>query len=232
LTDAGSTLAPVEGSVEADALALPWPAEFGLGLRHGPERRHGDRRQRTRLESDRRRSERRRARLRTLLLAAATSLFAHRGAGIQPKPGISVAINEFRPVPPDEAYEHLIQEAASTYDLDPALIRAVMQTESAFDPTVVSRVGAQGLMQLMPKLAEEMGVRDSFDPRENIMGGARYLRELLDRFRGNVKLALASYNAGPTAVARYGRVPPFRETQRYVKQIQGLIARDHADANN
>ena len=135
-------------------------------------------------------------------------------------------------MPPDEAYEDLIQEAAGTFDLDPALIRAVMQTESSFNPTVVSRVGARGLMQLMPALAEEMGVRDSFDPRENIMGGARYLRELLDRFRGNVRLALASYNAGPTAVAKYGRVPPFRETQRYVKQIQNLIARDHADANN
>jgi len=108
----------------------------------------------------------------------------------------------------------------------------VVQTESSFNPTVVSRVGAQGLMQLMPALADELGVRDSFDPRDNIMGGARYLRELLDRFRGNVRLALASYNAGPTAVAKYGRVPPFRETQRYVKQIQNLIARDHADANN
>ena len=135
-------------------------------------------------------------------------------------------------MPPDEAYDDLIQEAADTYSLDPALIRAVMQTESSFNPTVVSRVGAQGLMQLMPALADELGVRDSFDPRDNIMGGARYLRELLDRFRGNVRLALASYNAGPTAVAKYGRVPPFRETQRYVKQIQNLIARDHADANN
>jgi soluble lytic murein transglycosylase-like protein len=219
--------------VEADALALPASAvEPGLGLRRGPDRRHEDRRHRPRLQPDRRRSERRKARLRTLLLAAATTLFAHRGAGIAPRPGVSVSIDEFRPVPPDEAYEDLIQEAAGTYDLDPALIRAVMQTESSFNPTVVSRVGAQGLMQLMPALAEEMGVRDSFDPRENIMGGARYLRELLDRFRGNVRLALASYNAGPTAVAKYGRVPPFRETQRYVKQIQHLIARDHADGNN
>jgi hypothetical protein len=219
--------------VEADALALPASAaEPGLGLRLGADRRNGDRRRQERLQPDRRRSERRKARLRTLLLAAATTLFAHRGAGIQPKPGISVSIDEFRPLPPDEAYEDLIQEAASSYNLDPALIRAVMQTESAFNPMVVSRVGAQGLMQLMPALAEEMGVRDSFDPRDNIMGGARYLRELLDRFRGNLRLALASYNAGPTAVARYGRVPPFRETQRYVKQIQGLIARDHADANN
>lgn len=138
-------------------------------------------------------------------------------------------MDEFRPVPPKQAYEHLIKEAATTYDLDPALIRAVMQAESAFNPFVVSRVGAQGLMQLMPALAAEMGVREAFEPRDNIMGGARYLRELLDRHRGNIKLALASYNAGPTAVARFKGVPPFRETQRYVKKITGLIARDHAD---
>ena len=126
----------------------------------------------------------------------------------------------------------LIEEASSRTGLPEALISAVMETESGYRPDAISPAGAQGLMQLMPALAEEMGVRDSFDPRENIMGGARYLRELLDRFRGNVRLALASYNAGPTAVAKYGRVPPFRETQRYVKQIQHLIARDHADANN
>jgi soluble lytic murein transglycosylase-like protein len=167
-----------------------------------------------------------------MLLAAATMLFAPHHSRIPIKAGVSVSMDDFRPVTARTAYENLIQEAASTFALDPALIRAVMQTESAFNPFVVSRVGAQGLMQLMPALAEEMGVRDSFDPRENIMGGARYLRELLDRHRGNVRLALASYNAGPTAVARYGRVPPFRETQRYVKQITGLIARDHADGNN
>ena len=145
---------------------------------------------------------------------------------------MSVSIDEVRAVPATQAYEKLIQEAAGMYDLDPALIRAVMRTESAFNPFVVSRVGAQGLMQLMPALAAEMGVRDSFDPRDNIMGGARYLRELLDRHRGNVPLALASYNAGPTAVARYGRVPPFRETQRYVKLITRLIARDRSNSGD
>ncbi len=146
--------------------------------------------------------------------------------------GVSVSIDDFRAVPATQAYETLIQEAADLYNLDPALIRAVMRTESAFNPFVVSRVGAQGLMQLMPALAAEMGVRDSFDPRDNIMGGARYLRELLDRHCGDLKLALASYNAGPGAVARYGRVPPFRETQRYVKQIVELIARDRTASGN
>src|SRR5207247_10095186 len=97
-------------------------------------RRHEDRRGWPRLQPDRRRSERRKARLRTLLLAAATTLFAHRGAGISPKPGVSVSISEFRPVPPDEAHEDLIQEAAGTFGLGPALIRAVMPTESAFHP--------------------------------------------------------------------------------------------------
>ena len=208
-------------------------SRHGLGLRHGPERRHGDRRHDKRSWKERRRGDRRRSRLRTLLLAGVTMLVAPHGSRVPIKAGVSVSMDGFRAVPANEAYESLIQEAADTYRLDPSLIRAVMQTESAFNPYIVSRVGAQGLMQLMPALAEEMGVRDSFDPRENIMGGARYLRELLDRHRGDVRLALASYNAGPTAVARYGRVPPFRETQRYVKQITGLIKRDHAaDSNN
>jgi len=159
-------------------------------------------------------------------------LVSPHGSRIAIKPGVSVSMDDFRAVPAKVAYESLIQEAAGTYRLDPALIRAVMQTESAFNPFVVSPVGAQGLMQLMPSLAEEMGVIDSFDPRQNIMGGARYLRELLDRHRGNVRLAVASYNAGPTAVARYRNVPPFRETQRYVKQITGLIKWDHAESDN
>jgi soluble lytic murein transglycosylase-like protein len=141
-------------------------------------------------------------------------------------------MDDFRAVPANQAYESLIQEAAIAYQLDAALIRAVMQTESAFNPFAVSRVGAQGLMQLMPALAAEMGVRDSFNPRENIMGGVRYLRELLDRHRGNVTLAVASYNAGPGAVDRYHAVPPFRETRRYVNTITALIAHDRADSGS
>jgi soluble lytic murein transglycosylase-like protein len=177
---------------------------------------------------DRRRGDRRRSRFRTLLLAAATTLFAPYHAATTPKPRVSVSMDAFRAVPADQAYESLIQEAAVSYQLDAALIRAIMQTESAFNTFAVSRVGAQGLMQLMPALAAEMRVHDSFNPRENIMGGVRYLRELLDRHRGNVKLAVASYNAGPGAVDRYHAVPPFRETRRYVNAITGLIAHDHA----
>ena len=139
-------------------------------------------------------------------------------------------MHDFRAVPAEQAYDEIISEAAAAYDLDPELIRAVMRAESAFNPTVVSPAGAQGLMQLMPALAEEMGVGDAFDPRENIMGGAKYLRWLLDRNRGNIPLTLAGYNAGPTIVSKYRKVPPFRETQNYVKRITGFLADAKKDA--
>ena len=138
------------------------------------------------------------------------------------KPSVEVSA-EFIAVPPDEAYAEIIQEAAATYDVDPNLIHAVMQTESAFHPFAVSRAGAEGLMQLMPELSNEMGVGDAFDPRENIMGGVRYLKRLLDNHDGNLDLALASYNAGPGNVERYGGVPPFRETRRYVRNIKQIL---------
>lgn len=144
---------------------------------------------------------------------------------MSPKPRVTVSIDRFVAVPPQQAYNELIEEAAEEYELDPHLIRSVVQTESAFDPFAISRAGALGLMQLMPALAAEYGVTNPFDARQNIMAGARYLRQLLDRHRGNVVLALASYNAGPSAVARYGRVPPFPETQAYVKRITRLMER-------
>jgi soluble lytic murein transglycosylase-like protein len=204
-----------------------------LQLRHGgPDRRARDRRAEWRTAPDRRRLDRRHSRFRTLLLAAATTLFAPYHAVTTLRPQVSVSMDAFRAVPADHAYESLIQEAAITYGLDAALIRAVMQTESAFNTFAVSPDGAQGLMQLMPALAAEMGVRDSFNPRENIMAGVRYLRELLDRHRGNVKLAVASYNAGPAAVDRYHAVPPFPETRRYVDAITGLIAHNHAESGS
>lgn len=137
-----------------------------------------------------------------------------------------VVATEFAAVPANQAYEDIIQEAATTFDLDAALIRSVMQAESAFHPFVVSRAGAEGLMQLMPDLADEMGVTDSFDPRENIMGGSRYLKQLLDLHDGDISLTLASYNAGPGNVRRYGGVPPFKETRNYVKKIKQLLEKD------
>jgi len=104
------------------------------------------------------------------------------------------------------------------------LIASVMEAESAFNPFAVSRAGAMGLMQLMPDVAAELGANEPFDTRENIMAGARYLRWLLDRYHGDVEMTLAGYHAGPTAVARYGRVPPYPETKRYVKTVTGLMA--------
>jgi len=227
-----------------ERLGFAPPVGEGLGLRQHADRRQGDRRSQTRGAPDRRRGDRRlRVQLHTLLFAVATTLFAPHPARTPLQPHVAASTDQARTaphvtvsmdfrLPPHLAYESLIREAAAVYHLDPALIRAVMRMESAFDPFALSRVGAEGLMQLMPALAVEMGVLDSFDPRDNIMGGVRYLRELLDRHDGNVKLALASYNAGPGAVDRYRGVPPFRETQRYVKAITGLIARDHAHSRS
>ena len=138
-------------------------------------------------------------------------------------PSVSVEMGNFIPIRPEDAYEELIKEAADVHKLSPALIRAVMRTESAFNPAAVSPVGAMGLMQLMPALAEEMGVTDPFDPRDNIMGGAKYLRQLLDEHEGNIRLTLASYNAGPGNVRRYRGVPPFKETRNYVRKITELL---------
>jgi soluble lytic murein transglycosylase-like protein len=127
------------------------------------------------------------------------------------------------PSPHRKPFEDLILEAAKTHGLNPRLIRSVVQVESAFDPRAVSNAGAKGLMQLMPILVRELRVRDPFDPRQNIMAGARYLRRLLDLHKGDVRLALASYNAGPLNVTRYGGVPPFRETREYVERIIDLL---------
>ena len=133
----------------------------------------------------------------------------------------------FTPLTPELPFERLIQEAAQLHGVDAALIRAVIQTESKFDPTIVSPNGAKGLMQLMPPLAKELGVVDPFDPRDNIMGGAKYLKQLLDANRGNVSLTLASYNAGPANVKRYRGIPPFKETRAYVRKIKGLLDDSH-----
>jgi soluble lytic murein transglycosylase-like protein len=118
------------------------------------------------------------------------------------------------------AIDALVQEAAAQNGLDPCLILSLMRAESAFNRTAVSVKGASGLMQLMPETATRFGVKNIFDPRENVLGGTRYLRWLLDRFSGDVRLALAGYNAGEGAVEFYGyRIPPFLETQNYVRTI-------------
>jgi soluble lytic murein transglycosylase-like protein len=117
-------------------------------------------------------------------------------------------------------YDHLITKAADKYNLNSALIKAIIKAESNFNHKAVSPVGAQGLMQLMPKTASSLNVDDSFHPEKNIEGGARYLSYLLKTYKGDLSLALAAYNAGEKAVAKYNyNIPPYRETQNYVKRV-------------
>ena len=117
------------------------------------------------------------------------------------------------------AYDSIINACSLEYGVDRSLVKAVIHAESGYNPHAVSRTGATGLMQLMPKTAQGLKVTDSFDPKENIRGGVRYLRFLLDTFHGNVSLALAAYNAGLSKVAKYGGIPPYSETRNYVSKV-------------
>jgi len=118
-----------------------------------------------------------------------------------------------------EKYDLLIWKAAERYKVDYALVKAVIKAESNFDPLAISRAGAKGLMQLMPATADALGVNDSFHPEDNIQGGVRYLRYLLDLFEGNLHLSLAAYNAGENAVFRHNGIPPYRKTQTFIRQV-------------
>jgi len=128
-------------------------------------------------------------------------------------------------------FQKLIHDAAARYNLDPTLIHSVISIESNFNPKAVSPKNARGLMQLMPRTAELMGVKDSFDPGQNIDGGSHYLSDLLKKYKNDLTLALAAYNAGPASVDRYGRrVPPYLETMKYVQRIAKTYAKLKADA--
>lgn len=124
------------------------------------------------------------------------------------------------PTPASSPYGDLIHAAAIHYGVDADLVTSVIAAESNFDPKAVSRKNARGLMQLLPETATRLGVRNIFDPKENIEAGTRYLSQLLKRYDNNLALALAAYNAGPDRVQQYGRVPPYRETITYVRRIQ------------
>lgn len=141
--------------------------------------------------------------------------------------GASTTVRSTRNAPRARSsrFDDIIVRHAATHGIRPDLIRAVIQTESAFDPWARSPKGAMGLMQLMPGTATELGVIDAYDPEENVRAGVAYLKSLLTRYRGNEELALAAYNAGPGAVDRFGRqVPPYRETRDYLDRVRGATS--------
>ena len=201
----------------------------------GSDRRQHDRRGGSRAgKVDRRQRDRRRAAAGGLLLTGLSLAGALHGRGSQPGTPTTASATEeapdlkaiAAPAKGEEAgpFDDIIREAALKYGVDVDLVRAVVKTESNFNPLAKSRAGASGLMQLMPRLSKELGISNPFDPRENVFGGTQYLSKLLDRHDGNVKLALASYNAGPGNVRRYKGIPPFKETRGYVKKITALVA--------
>jgi soluble lytic murein transglycosylase-like protein len=142
----------------------------------------------------------------------------------QGSPGEGAAPNAPAMVPPAQI-DALVSDNAQSQAVDPALIKAIIANESGFNANATSNVGAQGLMQLMPGTAAGLGVTDAYDPAQNVAGGTKYIKGLLDRFNGDVRLAVAAYNAGPGAVEKYGGVPPYAETQNYVQNVLASYAK-------
>jgi soluble lytic murein transglycosylase-like protein len=150
---------------------------------------------------------------------------------------LKITGSDSSPTPADskskfEFYDAIIEKYASDYRLDPSLIRSIIATESGFNPKAVSPKGARGLMQLMPATAERLGVTNSFDPEENIRGGAKHFRYLLDNFNNNLELSLAAYNAGENLVQRLGRVPEIKETRAYVKSVTARYGKSELDTQS
>jgi len=208
-----------------------------MKLHRSPTPRNGDRRVSERRSPERagpgrRRGERRKTTARAGLLMAVLSLLS--GGRILLRPTVETSTDGFRLAPDltemktDETdpsrFDAIIEEASALYGVNSALVKAVIQAESRFNPLAVSPVGARGLMQLMPVIAREYGALDPLDAKQNVFAGVKYLSNLLDRYNGNVSMALAGYNAGPTAVKRFRGIPPYRETRGYVRKIQNLIA--------
>ncbi|HEV8254719.1 MAG TPA: lytic transglycosylase domain-containing protein [Vicinamibacteria bacterium] len=218
-------------------LASVQPSPVAVRQGGGDRRVLPDRRQAPRATQERRVSQRRRsARIARAGLLVLLALALPKKEGSAPSPGlVEVLKTEFRLADGRENLDEIITAAASRYGVRPDLVRAIIQVESGFNPVAVSRVGARGLMQLMPRTAAHLGASDLFDPEQNIYAGVKYLSILLDRFDGNVALAVAGYNAGPNAVGRYrGRIPPYRETRGYVKRVQAAQAgwiRENGETN-
>jgi len=176
------------------------------------------------LQKQREAIEKQRAAVRTQLRSAAPTdaFFTVPWSSIVVVTGLSSRSFECEPIPPEDIAT-AVEDIARREGLTPDLLRAVIEKESAYLPCAVSRKGAQGLMQLMPETAADLGVADPFDPAQNLGGGARFLRQLLDRYAGNLALALGAYNAGPRHVDRLGRLPLFPETVNYVSEILGKL---------
>ena len=132
-------------------------------------------------------------------------------APLQPVQGMNV-------IPPPQI-DAMVNTNAAQFGVDPSLIKAIIANESGFDASATSKTGAQGLMQLEPDTAAGLGVDNAYDPSQNISGGTRYIRSLIERFHGDLRLAIAAYNAGPGAVEKYGGIPPYAETQNYVQNV-------------
>ena len=129
----------------------------------------------------------------------------------------------------DARYDDVIAEAARKNNLSFHLLKALIHVESYFNPYAISKKGAMGLMQIMPENLEQLNIKHPFDPRENVMGGASHLKDMMERFDGKLELALAAYNAGPSAVEKYSAIPPYRETQEYVHKVM-ILYKKYKDA--